>query len=132
MNRALALLAAVAALLLTSTALAACGGDSGDTGPTTINASEDISTPEIPMQPGAGETYPEKVKREYLKQCEEASGGKTSLCECNLKAFEETMPVEQYLAVTNPKPGKPTEPTPTETGRRLNACADDYEASGGG
>ncbi|MFN8113650.1 MAG: hypothetical protein U0R51_10690 [Solirubrobacterales bacterium] len=119
MKRASILLTVIAALALLSFSIAACGGGD-DTGTAPEVTSLESSTTEI--DPADIQPYPEAVKAEFLKSCGKSSGGEKSLCECILTAYEETLPLEMYQKVTDPKPGQAPPAVPQATQDAANAC----------
>ena len=110
-------------LVLAVAVLAGCGG-SDDTSTAPTNASEMTTTSE----PGP---YPEDVRSEFQKSCYASSGDKKSLCNCILKAYEDTISLEDYQSIATVKPGEPPPQPPQETQDAANACAQDYQQNQG-
>lgn len=119
MKRAPIFLTVIAVLALLSFSLAACGGGD-DTGTAPDVTSLDQSTAEI--DPADIKPYPEDVKSEFLASCSKSSGGQKSMCECILKAYEDTLPLDMYQEITDPKPGIAPPAAPQATRDAANAC----------
>ena len=112
-------------LILAVAVLAACGGDDDST-TAAVPTTEDVTVDQADLAP-----YPEDVRKEYLEGCYGASNNQKSLCECLLKSFEDTLPIDDFQALNNPEPGEPPPETPKATEDAANACVEETQQTQG-
>jgi hypothetical protein len=106
-------------LVLAVAALSACGG--GDD--TTAADITSLDSTEAAVDPADIKPYPENVVDDFLKSCNASSNGNKSLCECIIKAYEDTLPLDRYQEIANAKPGEVPPTPPQATRDAANRCA---------
>ncbi len=102
-------------LALAVAVLSACGGSDDTSSTPTVAAAMTTTSDPAP--------YPEDVRKEFQKSCYGSSGGKKSLCDCILKAYEDTISLEDYQKIAEPRAGDEPPLPPQETVDAANACA---------
>jgi hypothetical protein len=118
-------LALVLTLVLAVAVLSACGG-SDDTSTSVATTPGGLTTTSDPAP------YPDKVRDEFTKSCYASSGGKKSLCDCLIKAYEDTLSFDDYQKITvKTKPGVVPPQPPQETQDAANACASEHAQKNG-
>jgi hypothetical protein len=106
-------------LVLSVAVLSACGGGD-DTSTAEITS---LDSTQAAVDPADIKPYPQDVVDEFLKSCGASSNGNKSLCECIIKAYEDTLPLDQYQEIASPKPGEVPPTPPDATRDAANRCA---------
>lgn len=118
MKRAFALITAIAALALLTFSLSACGGGDDTTAPEITS----LDSTAAAVDPADIEPYPDDVVDAFMKSCEKSSDNNTPLCECIIKAYEDTLPLDRYREIANPQAGEVPPTPPQATRDAANRC----------